>query len=138
MRIEETETNYVGGKVTIYQLEENSAVYYELRHSKPREGHGSSLRVYSRASSALEIKVKNRLLGSPSIKSNIKLTSKMEELFKLIGAFKWVSEPHYLGWPHVLRDTTALRFECKRIDLAHDHLESIRQIHLNLLKNNSV
>jgi hypothetical protein len=142
MRTEETDTNYVGGQVTTYQLEENSKVFYELRHSKPREDHGSNFRVYSGTSSELEIKVKSRLLGSQSIKSNIELSEKMEQLLKelnkRIGTFKWVSEQHHLGWPEELRSSTVLRFECKRIDLAHEHLESIRQIHLNLLENNSV
>lgn len=142
MRTEESDTNYVGGQVTTYQLEEDSKIFYELKHSKPREDHGSNLRVYSRMTGQLSIKVRSRLLGRPTLKSNIELTDKMEqhlmELAKLIGTFKWVSEPHHLGWPKELGDSNVLRFECKRIDLAFEHLEPIRQIHLNLLENNSV
>jgi hypothetical protein len=142
MRTEESDTNFVGGKVTIYQLVEDSKIFYELRHSKPREDHGSKLSVYSQKSGQLSITVKSRFFGGSSLKSNTALTEKMEQLLKelaqRIGTFKWVCEPHHLGWPNELRNSTVLRFECKRIDLAREHLEPIRQIHLNLLENNSV
>jgi hypothetical protein len=142
MRTDESDTTYIGGQVTTYQLEEETKVYYELKHSKPREDRGSILRIYSRTDDQLSITVKSRLLGRTSLKSNIELTKKMEQLLKelseRIGTFKWVCEPHHHGWPKELRDSNVLRFECKRIDLAFEHLESIRQIHLNLLENNNV
>lgn len=142
MRIKETDTNYLGGQIRTYQLVENSKVYYELRHSKPRADRGSKFRVYSKSSAGLELKVKSRLIGSPSIKSSIQLSEKMEQLLKElskgIGSFKWQSKAHHLGWPEDLVHVKVLRFECKRIDLAHEYLELIRQTHLKLQENIAV
>ena len=141
MRKEETDTTFAGGQVTTYQLNEKSKVFYELKHSKPREDFGSKVRVYSESDTKLSIIVKNRLLGKPSLKANIELTENMEqllkELAKKIGTFKWVNEPHHLGWPSELGNSTVLKFECKQIKLAMEHLEPIRQIHLKLLERNS-
>lgn len=141
MRTEEFDTTFAGGQVTTYQLNEDSKVFYELRHSKPIEDHGSILRVYSRTNGRLSIIVKSRLLRSPSLKSSIEITEEMERLLKelseRIGTFKWVSEPHHLGWPKEFKNSTVLRFECKRIDRAFKHLEPIRHIHLELLEHRS-
>ncbi|MEM6816817.1 MAG: hypothetical protein AAF600_20915 [Bacteroidota bacterium] len=107
MRTEASDTTFAGGLVTTCQLNEDSKVFYELRHSKPIEDHGSILRVYSRTNGRLSIVVKSRLLRSPSLKSSIEITEEMERLLKelseRIGTFKWVSEPHHLGRPKNLK-----------------------------------
>jgi len=63
----------------------------------------------------------------------------MEQLLKElsigIGSFKGQSQANHLGWPEDLGSTKVLRFECERIDLAHEYFELIRQIHLEILEN---
>ena len=140
MKAEDSDTNFMGGKVTTYHLIEEAKVYYELRHAKPREDIGSMVRIYSRATNLLTIKAKTVFFIHPTLKSNPELPVQTQKqllaLAKRIGSYQWISEPHRHEWPKELKDATVLRFECKRIDLAVQHLASIRQMHLNLLDSN--
>jgi hypothetical protein len=142
IQIHESDTTFIGGQVTTYQLNEESRIFYEIKHAKPIAGYGSKLRIYSKATGTLSIKVKVRWVGSPVIKSNIELSDKLQKLLKelssKIGSFTWAIEPHHLGWPSELKNSTVLNFECDQIDSASAMLESIRLIHIELLESKSV
>lgn len=142
IELEESNFSHGNGTVTTYQLDENSKLFYELKHSKPITEYGSKLRIYSKSTDELSIKVKVRLIGKPSIQSNFELSNTLHELLSelgtRIGTFQWATERHHSGWPSELKNTTTLKFECKRIDSATAELESIRKIHLNLIERNSV
>ncbi len=137
MRIDEQDTSFLEGKLTTYQLQENSEIFYELRHVKHINSYGDKLRIFSASSGALSIKLKTRLLGKPSVKSNIELSGDflqiLTELGNIIGTFEWTTQQHHSGWPLELAKTETLKFECKQIDPATEHLELIRKIHLELL-----
>ena len=141
MGLSEFDTTYVGGQVSTYQLQEDSKIYYELKHTKPRVDHGSLLRVYSKSDNHLSINAKAKLFGNPSLKTNneisLNLERQLKNLCKEIGSFKWISESHHLGWPEELLNSKILKFECKRIDLAFEQLEEIREIHFMLVSISS-
>lgn len=138
--LEESKTAFPGGQVTVFRLNEHSKVFYELNHTKPIIEFGSRLRVYSKLDFPLSIKVKTRLIGKPSLKSNIDLSEGLKvSLIKLareIGSYKWTSQPHHTGWPTALHQAEVLSFECKQIELAITQLVTIRAIHLELLQIN--
>lgn len=138
----ESDFTFVEGQLTVYRFVENAKIYYELKHSKPIMERGSKLRIYSPATGELSIKVKDKIFGKLSVKSNLDLDKVLNDLLKKlgqkIGSFEWTTGPHHMGWPSELSNSNMLTFTCKRIDLAVDHLEPIRQIHLELLEKNSV
>lgn len=98
------------------------------------------MRIYSKATSQLSIKVKTRFIGKTTIKSNSELPDSLRkqllELSSKIGSFEWTNQQHHSGWPNNLKNFNVLKFECKQIELATTQLEAIRQTHLTLLGNN--
>ena len=140
MSLEESKTAFPSGQVTVFRLNEHYKVFYELKHAKPVIEFGSRLRVYSKLDFPLSIKVKTRLIGKPSLKSNIDLSEGLKvSLLKLareIGTYEWISQQHHAGWPTALHQTKVLIFKYKQIGLAASQLASIRAIHLELLQIN--
>jgi len=136
--IEESDTTFVGGRVTTYQLNEGGRVYFELKHAKTAGEYGSKLRIYAKSTGELTIKAKAKWIGKPSIKTDFELTDKLHEMLcglsKKVGSFLWSTEHHHSGWPSELEKTKVLKFECKQIKLATAQLENIRELHLKLLK----
>ncbi len=73
IKAEESNTTYIGGQVTTYQLLENSSIFYEIKHSMPKEEYGSKVRIYSKTEGQITIDVKRRFFGKLSLNSNIDL-----------------------------------------------------------------
>ncbi|GAB5527829.1 MAG: hypothetical protein Roseis2KO_57010 [Roseivirga sp.] len=136
LKLEELNTTYPKGRLTMYQLVEDSKIFYEIRHSKPVADYGSKIRVYAKTKQHISIVSKSNWLGKQSLKIDGELSEEtnilVHELVELIGSFCWNTEIINPDWPEVLRGQQCLKFECRQIDLAVEALERIRALHSRL------
>ena len=134
----ESDYTFVEGRLTSYRLTEDTSIFYEIKHTKPIMEYGSKLRIYSKLNADIYLTVKSKLLGKPSLNSNINLSdplkSQLQALGSEIGSFSWNTQLHHMGWPTNLAHSKTLTFQTRQIDQAVAQLESIREIHLKLLK----